>query len=158
MLHQKGFQSKLLHFGPTVLAAHLCRNFARRNSFHQGGYSFEQLAGVPEKSWCYSVGDECDEDQESDISFQNMWSSQVLEKEGMTLEKPDNGIDQICEQYGKRKNHDDSPSDIHDSEHNCKEQDCQKYVGCAAIGECHMSPPVYNGAPKISRFWSLISA
>jgi hypothetical protein len=77
-----------------------------------------------------------------------MWSSQVLEKKRMTLEKLDNGVNQICEQYGKRKDYDDSPSDVNDSEHNRKEKDRQKYVGCAAIGECHVPPPALEQPPE----------
>src|SRR5215475_1970724 len=149
MLNEKGLQPKHLRIAPAVFAAHLCRDFARYKPIHDGGYFFKQLAGLTEKSWCQSMDDESRENQESEIGFQNMWSSKILEKERIALEKSDDGVDQVGEQYGEDEEYDDSASGVNDSEHNRKEQDCQKNISCAAIGECHMPPPAIKRRPKI---------
>jgi hypothetical protein len=85
------------------------------------------------------VGDECDENQQSEISFQNMWSSQVFEKKRMTLEESHDRVDQLCKQYCENEDCDDRSSNVNDSEHNHNKQDCKKFAYCGTIGECHMA-------------------
>jgi len=49
------------------------------------------------------VGEKHGEDDQSEIGFQDVWASQVFEKERVSLQESHDRIDQICEQDRKGK-------------------------------------------------------
>ena len=65
------------------------------------------------------------EDDQSEIRFQDVRASQVLEKQRVSLQESHDRIDQICKQDRKGKNDDDRARDIDDGKYNRKEKDCQ---------------------------------
>ena len=69
------------------------------------------------------MDDQRDANQQSEIGFRNMRSSQTLEKQRVALEESNDRVDQICEEDRKTKDDDDRASDVNDSEHEGKEQD-----------------------------------
>jgi hypothetical protein len=61
-------------------------------------------------------------DADCEIGFQNVRSSQVFEKERVTLQESDNRVNQIREENRKGKNNDDGAGDVDDSQRYSKKQ------------------------------------
>src|SRR5216683_2729251 len=72
-----------------------------------------------------TVGEKQGEDDQSEIGFQDVRPSEVLEKERVPLQESHDRIDQICEQDRKGKNDDDCARHVDDGKYNREEKDCQ---------------------------------
>jgi hypothetical protein len=111
--------------GPTKITSEVAGNFSGGDSVRQRGNCGEKLTGILAKLRKKTVGEKYGEDHQSKIGFQDVWASQVFEKERVALQESDDRINQICEQDRKGKNDDDCTRYVDDGKYNREEQDCQ---------------------------------
>ena len=111
--------------GPAKVTSEVAGNFSRGDSVRQSGNRREKMAGILAKLRKKTVGEKHGEDDQSEIGFQDVRTSQVFEKEGVSLQESHDRIDQICEQDRKGKNDDDGARHVDDGKYNREKQDCQ---------------------------------
>jgi hypothetical protein len=114
-----------LLIGPTQVISKVVGNFPGRDSVRQRGNCRDKMTGILAKLRKKTVGEKYGEDHQSKIGFQDVWASQVFEKERVALQESDDRINQICEQDRKGKNDDDCTRYVDDGKYNREEQDCQ---------------------------------
>src|SRR5229473_3267439 len=114
-----------LFIGPTKVVSEVVGNFSRGDSVRQGGNCREKLTAIFAKLRKKTVREKHREDDQSEIRFQDVRASQVLEKQRVSLQESHDRIDQICKQDRKGKNDDDRARHIDDGKYNRKEKDCQ---------------------------------
>src|SRR5260370_41663158 len=114
-----------LLISPTDVISEVVGNLSGGDSVRQSGNCREKLTGILAKFRKETMGEKQGEDDQSEIGFQDVRASEVLEKERVPLQESHDRIDQICEQDRKGKNDDDRARDIDDGKYNRKEKDCQ---------------------------------
>src|SRR5580704_2069566 len=114
-----------LLIGPTKVASDVFGNLSRRNFVRQYRDRREYTAGVPAKVWKETVGEQHGENDNREIGFQDVGTSQVSEEQRMALQESHDRVNQICEQDRKGKNDDDSARHVDDGKYNREKKDCQ---------------------------------
>src|SRR5258708_39784122 len=114
-----------LLISPTEVISEVVGNLSGGDSVRQGGNGREKLTGIFAKLRKKTVREEHSEDDQSEIGFQDVRASQVLEKQRVSLQESHDRIDQICEQDRKGKNGDDRARHVDDGKYNREEKECQ---------------------------------
>ena len=77
---------------------------------------------------CKSLRSEGCDNEEGEVGFHNVRTSQVREKEGAPLQKPDNRVDQVGEENSKDKNQEFASGSVENCEHEGKEKDGEEDI------------------------------
>jgi hypothetical protein len=125
MALEEDFDLVGLLIGPPEVISEVVGDFSGGDSVRQGGNCREKLTSILAKVRKKTVREKHGEDDQSEIGFQDVWASQVFEKERVSLQESHDRIDQICEQDRKGKNDDDSARHVDDGKYNREEKDCQ---------------------------------
>src|SRR5215472_9131862 len=91
-------------------------DLSRRNFCRQRRDCRENSAGVLAKFRNETVEEQHGHDDDCEIGFQNMGSSQASEKQRVPLQESDKRVNQIREQNRKGKNDDNGAGDVDDSQ------------------------------------------
>jgi hypothetical protein len=126
-----------LFIGPTQIVSELTRNFSGGDFVRQDWDFLQKLARVPAEIWKEIVGTQRRQNDDCEIGFQNVRPSEIFEEKRMPLQKPDDRINEICEQNRKGENNDDRARDVNDGKRERKEENCQQYARRPAIREHH---------------------
>ena len=114
-----------LLISPTEVTSEVAGNFSGGDAVRQRRDCRQKLARALAKLRKETVGEKQGEDDQSEIGFQDVRPSEVLEKERVPLQESHDRIDQICEQDRKGKNDDDCARHVDDGKYNREEKDCQ---------------------------------
>src|SRR5260370_2381946 len=113
-----------LFIGPTKVGSEVFGNFSRGDSVRQGGNCREKLTAIFAKLRKKTVREKHREDDQSEIGFQDVRASEVLEKERGSLQESHDRIDKICEQDRKVKNGDYRPRHVAKGKSNPQRKHC----------------------------------
>src|SRR5260370_26765825 len=114
-----------LLISPTEVTSEVAGNFSGGDAVRQRRDCREKLARAFAKFRKETVREKHGEDDQSEIGFQDVRASEVLEKERVSLQESHDRINQICEQDRKGKNDDDCARHVADGKSNREEKNCQ---------------------------------
>jgi len=121
---------------PTEVTTEVVRNLSGRNLVRQGRDCRENPADVLAKLWKETVGKEHDHHDDREIGLHDVGTSEVFEKQRMTLQESDNKINQISEEDCERKNYEDRPRNVNHRECKSESNDRQQDFCCPRIKHC----------------------
>src|SRR4029077_20212604 len=112
VLNEKRFGAFLLRLAPAIFAADLRCDFTGRNAGSECGYLLRELRRLPKRAGSHEMDGEGDEDQKAEIGLRHVRAPEISENKGVALQKPDDGIDQICEENRESEDHEYAAGDI----------------------------------------------
>src|SRR5215467_6176452 len=98
---------------PTEVASEVVRNLSGRNLVRQRRNCRENPARVLAEFRNEAVAKQHDHDDDPEIGFHDVGTSEVFEKQRMTLQEPNNRINQVGKKDCERKDYEDRPRDVH---------------------------------------------
>src|SRR5215469_8621968 len=137
---------------PTEVTSEVVRNLSGRNFVRQRRDCRENPACVLAKFWNETVGKQHDHDDDREIGFHDVGASEVFEKQRMTLQEPDNGINQVGEEDCERKNYEDRPRDVDNRKHKSEGKDRQSDFRCPRIKHLPFLPDRFRPS-RAQSFW-----
>src|SRR5262249_44018778 len=120
MLLQECSDTIRLRLGPAEIVSEIVRDLSGRNPVCQRRERSQEPGTVPLNLWRKGIREEDNHRKKSQVSFDNVRSTQILEEQGMALKKSDDRVNQVGEQNRKCENDNHVAGNIDNREHNCE--------------------------------------
>src|SRR5215469_14073526 len=146
------FEEKAHLIGALISPTEVVRNLSGRNLVRQRRDCRENPACVLAKFRNEAVGKQHDHDDDREIGFHDVRASEVFEKQRMTLEEPDNRINQVSEEDCERKNYENRPRDVDNRKHKSEGKDRQSDFRCPRIKHLPFLPDRFRPS-RAQSFW-----
>ena len=102
MLYEERLCTKRLGVTPSVMVSHLRCHLSCDQTVAQRWEISQELARVANGLRQYCINAEADNNEENDISFGDMRTAQVFQKQRMPLKKLNNRVDQVAKRIAKQ--------------------------------------------------------
>ena len=146
MLLQEGLDAIGLGIAPTEIASEVIGDLPGGNPVRNGREGVHEPSRISLKLRSEAINEQENRGHKRQISFEDAGSTEVFEKQGVALEEPDDGVDQVSEEDGEGKDDEDRPRDIDNRETNRENGDGQQDFYRPVIQEFHKPPARLNSS------------